>query len=312
MSFPLLFYAQHTKRVITKHQEGGKSVNNLVVIFESLRPRQWIKNVLVFTVPLAAGRLFERSILQDSAIAFIAFLFASWFIYLVNDVRDRHSDASHPVKALRPIAAGTLSISVAISFAAFAGVLAIVVASRFGTSELALTVCAYIILQLAYQFGLKQVMLIDVAIIAAGFILRAVAGGTATALPISNWFLAVTASAAMFVVSSKRYSEFMNQNGSGETRKVLLQYSESYLRLLWSASMLSSIIFYSLWSVEIGASVANLYAQFSVIPFSLIILRYARYADSCDAESPEHVVLRDSTIQFFAAVWLTLFIAQVY
>jgi decaprenyl-phosphate phosphoribosyltransferase len=289
-----------------------KTIVVIRALIATLRPRQWIKNLLVLAVPLAAGRLFESSVLQNAAIAFVAFLFASWFIYLINDVRDRHSDALHPIKALRPIAAGTLPLGVAISFAAFAAMLAIVVATAFGTWELALTVCAYIILQLGYQFGLKQVMLIDVAIIAAGFILRAVAGGTATALPISNWFLTVTASVAMFVVSSKRYSEFKNQNGSGETRKVLLQYSESYLRLLWSASMLSSIIFYSLWSVEVGASLENLYAQFSVIPFSLIILKYAHYADNCDAESPERVVLRDRTIQFLVAVWLMLFIAQVY
>jgi decaprenyl-phosphate phosphoribosyltransferase len=278
----------------------------------TLRPRQWIKNLLVLTVPLAAGRLLERSVLQDAAIAFVVFLFASWFIYLVNDVRDRHEDALHPQKASRPIAAGLLSVGVAISFAALAGLLAVAVAASFGSRELLLTVGAYIVLQLAYQFGLKQVMLIDVSIVAAGFILRAVAGGTATGLPISNWFLTVTASVSLFIVASKRYSEFKNQNGSGETRKVLAKYSESYLRLLWSASMISSIIFYSLWAVEIGATSENLYAQFSVIPFSLIVLRYAHHADCRDAESPEHVVLGDRTIQILAIVWLVIFVGQVY
>jgi decaprenyl-phosphate phosphoribosyltransferase len=167
-------------------------------------------------------------------------------------------------------------------------------------------------LQLAYQFGLKQVMLIDASSVAAGFILRAVAGGTATGLPISNWFLTVTASVALFVVASKRYSEFRNQSGKDITRKVLAMYSESYLRLLWSASMVSSIIFYSLWAVEIGATSENLYAQFSVIPFSLIVLKYAHHADCCDAESPEHVVLGDRTIQILAIAWLAIFVGQVY
>jgi decaprenyl-phosphate phosphoribosyltransferase len=278
----------------------------------TLRPRQWIKNLLVLTVPLAAGRLLERSVLQNAAIAFVAFLFASWFIYLVNDVRDRHEDALHPQKASRPIAAGLLSVGVAISSAALAGVLAVAVAASFGSRELLLTVGAYIVLQLAYQFGLKQVMLIDVSIVAAGFILRAVAGGTATGLPISNWFLTVTASVALFVVASKRYSEFGNQSGKDITRKVLAMYSESYLRLLWSASMVSSIVFYSLWAVEIGATSENLYAQFSVIPFSLIILEYAHHADGYDAESPEHVVLGDHTIQILAIVWLAVFVGQVY
>ena len=287
-------------------------MNQLVAVGQSLRPRQWMKNLLVFTVPLAAGRLFERSILQDAAVAFIVFLFASWFIYLVNDVRDRQEDASHPQKALRPIAAGLVSVGVAISFAMVAGVFALVIALSLGSRELLLTVSAYIALQIAYQFGLKQVMLIDVSIVAAGFILRAVAGGTATDLPISNWFLTVTASVALFVVASKRYSEFANQSGKDITRKVLALYSESYLRLLWTASMVCSIVFYSLWAVEIGATSENLYAQFSVIPFSIIILKYARHADGCDAESPEHVVLRDRTIQILAIIWLAVFIGQVY
>ncbi len=256
-------------------------MNQLVAVGQSLRPRQWMKNLLVFTVPLAAGRLLERSILQDAAVAFVVFLFASWFVYLVNDVRDRHEDALHPQKALRPIAAGLVSVGVAISCAALAGVLAVGVAASFGSHELLLTVGAYIVLQLAYQFGLKQVMLIDASIVAAGFILRAVAGGTATGLPISNWFLTA-------------------------------MYSESYLRLLWSASMVSSIIFYSLWAVEIGAISENLYAQFSVIPFSLIVLKYAHHADCCDAESPEHVVLGDRTIQILAIAWLAIFVGQVY
>jgi len=138
------------------------------------------------------------------------------------------------------------------------------------------------------------------------------AGGLAAGILISPWFITVIAASAMFIVSGKRFSEFLNRGQNGETRDSLLGYTESYLRMLWTSSLGLAIVFYVLWSVEIGGDGKHWLALLTALPFTLVLLRYAQHVDSGDAESPEDVVLGDVAIQVLVLFWVLLFAVRVF
>jgi decaprenyl-phosphate phosphoribosyltransferase len=275
------------------------------------RPKQWVKNLLVFAVPLAAGRLFESGVLWPTVLAFVVFVLGSSSIYLINDLRDVGEDRRHPVKSMRPIASGALGEGVARGMAVAAMVLALGLPVVFGNWELLWVIGAYVVLQLAYQVRLKRVVLFDLAVVAAGFVLRAVAGGAAADIPASVWFLTVTGASALYVVSGKRFSEMVNHGADGATRSTLLGYSIGYLRTIWTSSMVAAIVFYALWAVEIGSTRSDHFAVGSTVPFVLMMLRYAHHVEQGGAEAPEDVVLGDRVLQMLALVWVALFAAQI-
>jgi decaprenyl-phosphate phosphoribosyltransferase len=171
---------------------------------------------------------------------------------------------------------------------------------------------AYAILQAAYQLVLKKIALLDLVVVSSGFVLRAMAGGIAAGILISPWFITVTAASAMFMVSGKRFCEFRNHGEHGETRNSLLSYTETYLRTLWTSSMGLALVFYVLWSVEIGGDGNHWLALLTALPFTLVLLRYAQHVDSGDAESPEDVVLGDVAIQVLVLFWALLFAVRVF
>ena len=157
---------------------------------------------------------------------------------------------------------------------------------------------------------MKKTALFDLVAVAAGFLLRAVAGGIASAILISPWFLTVTFCAALFMISGKRYSELINQGSTKGTRSALLKYSEQYLHLIWTSSMVMTIVFYLLWSVEIGSKGNGWLVLSTSIPFALAILLYAQHVDGGKAESPENVVFDDRRIQLMGGIWIILFALQ--
>jgi decaprenyl-phosphate phosphoribosyltransferase len=275
------------------------------------RPKQWMKNLLVVAVPLAAGKLFDDGVLWRTALALAVFVLGSSSIYVINDLRDVEEDRRHPVKARRPIASGALGVGRARVLAAVTMLFALGLPVVFGAWELLWVIGAYVVLQIAYQVRLKRMVLLDLAVVAAGFVLRAVAGGAAADIPASVWFLTVTASSAMFIVAAKRSSEMASQGNDGSTRSTLTRYSPSYVRMIWSSSMVASIVFYALWAVEIGSTRSDSFAVASTVPFALMMLRYAHHADIGNAEAPEDVALHDRWLQVMALVWVALFAAQI-
>ena len=275
------------------------------------RPKQWVKNLLVFAVPLAAGKMFDEGVLWRTVLAFVVFVLGSSSIYVINDLRDIDEDRRHSEKSLRPIARGALGVSVARVLAGATMVVALGLPVAFRTWELLWVIGAYVVLQIAYQVRLKRVVLFDLVVVAAGFVLRAVAGGAASDIPASVWFLTVTASSALFVVSAKRFSEMINHGDDGSTRSTLAGYTPGYLRTIWTSSMVASIVFYALWAVEIGSARSDHYAVASTVPFALMMLRYAHHADAGDAEAPEDVALGDRMLQVLAVLWVALFAAQL-
>ncbi|MFT4109350.1 decaprenyl-phosphate phosphoribosyltransferase [Propionicimonas sp.] len=271
----------------------------------AMRPKQWVKNVLVLAAPLAAGRLFEPATLIASAWAFVSFSLVSASIYLINDSRDVEADRLHPKKKFRPIAAGELSIPTAYVLAAVTLAASLVI-GFWVAPLLGVTLASYWVLQVIYSLFLKHQPIIDLAMVAAGFLLRAVAGGVASGLPLSQWFLLVASFGSLFMVAGKRYSELKELGTEAGTRASLERYTKSYLREVWSVSIAIVIMSYSLWAFEQGAaSVWGIpWTTISIAPFTLAVLRYAMKIDQGRAGEPEDVVLSDPILQVLAVLWV--------
>jgi decaprenyl-phosphate phosphoribosyltransferase len=283
-------------------------------LVRAIRPRQWVKNVLVLAAPVAAGEIFTRSTAIGVAVAFGAFCLAASGVYLVNDVRDVEEDRQHPTKRRRPIAAGELPVPLALGAAVILFAAAIAVPLLVpSTGDLWVVLAVYVVVQLAYCLWLKHQAVIDLAVVSSGFLLRAVAGGVACGLELSQWFLLVAAFGSLFMVAGKRYSEKRLHAGSGlgMTRKSLDEYSEPYLRFVWALAAALVTMAYSLWAFEISEKTDSPLAAVSLAPFVIGVLRYAVDIDRGNAGEPEDIVLRDRVLQLVGLVWLLTFVGTV-
>jgi len=276
-------------------------------VLKEIRPKQWVKNVLVAAAPLAAATLFQPSVALSALIAFIAFCLVASAVYLLNDIIDVEADRAHPIKRFRPIAAGIVPIRIAIVLAILFLIASIALAFLTGRLQLAVVLLVYAAIQIAYCLKLKHIAVLDMAVVSSGFLLRAIAGGVAAGIVLSPWFLMVASFGSLFMVAGKRYSE-LHLVGKGEkTRKTLETYSLSYLRFVWGIAASGLVVFYCLWAVGIGGAVGGLFPQLSIIPFLIAILRYAVDIDRGAAGEPESVVLGDKTLLVLGLLWLTLF-----
>ena len=295
----------------TVGQSAG-SRSTLVALVVAMRPRQWAKNVLVFAAPLAAGQLFDLDVLVPSIGAFVAFCLISSATYLINDARDVETDRRHPKKAHRPIAAGHLSTTTAVVAAVILAAAAIALSFVISTA-LAGVVVAYAVFTLAYSLALKHEPVIELALLAMGFLLRAIAGGAASGLPISPWFLIVAGFGSLFMAAGKRYSELDRFDRDedadvGTRRKSLDGYTLSYLRFVWGIAAAVTITAYALWAFDVAETPSSFpWAEWSVLPFVLAILRYGVSIDRGRAEAPEDTALGDKVLLLLGLAWLVLF-----
>ena len=282
-------------------------------VLRALRPKQWLKNVLVAAAPGAAGVLTETDVLVDVSLAFVAFCLVSSGTYLLNDSRDLESDRLHPRKRHRPIAAGIVSVRMAVALgvaliAAGLGVAALV------RVELLIVVAAYIILTTSYTLWLKHVEVVDIVAIASGFIMRAVAGGAAADVPLSRWFIIVASFGSLFMVAGKRHGEHIDLDDErGDVRATLAAYSRDYLKYVWTMASGVTIAAYCLWAFEMAPrdSDVPLY-ELTIVPFVTFMLRYAMLLEAGHGEAPEDLVLGDRILLALAVVWIALFGAGVY
>ena len=280
----------------------------------AMRPKQWVKNVLVATAPLAAGQLFEPTVLSRVALAFVAFCLVSATVYLINDVRDVAEDRLHPRKRFRPIAAGELSPRIALILSAVTGVAGLTLGFLVDPA-LGITLVVYLGIQVLYSVFLKHLPVVDLAVVASGFLLRAIAGGVATGIALSQWFLLVAAFGSFFMVAGKRYSEMKAIGGEAGTRRSLTRYSESYLRFAWMLAAVMVLISYSLWAFETrdqGAIFGLPWRAISIAPFTLGLLQYALEVDTGNAGEPEEVVLHDRVLQGIGVLWIAVISVAVF
>lgn len=289
--------------------------SNLAVgVVKALRPRRWIKNVLVVAAPLATlgGNVHYdyRDVFYKVGIAFVTFSLAASSIYVVNDARDVEADRQHPSIRFGPIAAGVISPAGAylLAIALAAATLAI---SAVTTPPLALVIGIYLVIQLGYCFGLKHQAVVDICIVSSAYLMRAIAGGAATGTPLSQWFLLVMAFASLFIVAGKHYAELQLAERSGaKIRKSLESYTGTYLRFVWTMSATAVIVFYGLWAFEHDGHVGSWFAA-SMIPITVAVLRYAVDVDEGMAGEPEDIVLRDRVLQILGFTWIAIICAAI-
>jgi len=286
---------------------GRPPANLITGVIKAMRPRQWVKNVLVVAAPVAAA---GRGVRYDYAevatrvgVAFVVFCLAASAIYLINDVRDVEADREHPTKQFRPIAAGVVPEWLAYALAAVLGTVSLAI-SWWLTPNLAVVMAVYIGMQLAYCFGLKHQAVIDICIVSSAYLLRAIAGGAATDIPLSQWFLLTAAFASLFMVAGKRYAELQLAERTGASiRKSLESYTSTYLRFVWTMSATAVVVCYGLWAFERDHGRAGWFAV-SMVPFTIAILRYAVDVDGGLAGEPEDIALRDRVLQVLFLAWI--------
>ncbi len=283
-------------------------------LLRAMRPHQWTKNVLVAAVPLAAGQILDLPVLAKTVAAFAVFCLAASATYLINDTVDAEADRAHPTKRTRPIAAGELSPRTAIVAAAVLIIVAIGLAFAVRPA-LASVLAAYVAVTLSYSMWLKHEPVLELALIALGFLLRAIAGGAATGIPISSWFLIVAGFGSLFMAAGKRSSELNKtaqavaaKQGATSTRRVLEGYTSAYLRFVWGMAAAVTITAYCLWAFEVAEQSSTLpWAGMSIVPFVLAIMRYAVDIDRDAAEAPDEVVLSDKVLMLLGGLWVVIF-----
>ncbi|MEY2434458.1 MAG: decaprenyl-phosphate phosphoribosyltransferase [Acidimicrobiaceae bacterium] len=293
---------------------SGPRPSLLRSLIRTARPKQWTKNVLVFAAPGADGALGHATPLVHTLIAFVCFCLAASGTYFLNDAADVDSDRLHPTKRNRPVAAGAVSVALARAM----GIALVVTGIGLGFAarwELAVTIAGYVATTTLYSVVLKNIAVVDIVAIAAGFVLRAVAGVTATGVPISDWFLIVASFGSLFMVAGKRHAERMEMGDDAvAVRATLGEYSESFLGYVRSLSSAAVFVAYCLWAFE-KAQEAHLsvpWYQLSIVPFVLGVLRYALLVDQGKGAAPEEVVLTDRPLQVIGVLWVVVFGLGIY
>jgi 4-hydroxybenzoate polyprenyltransferase len=270
----------------------------------ALRPRQWLKNLLLFAGIIFAAQLGDPARWLQAVAGFVAYCAASSAAYLVNDLRDVAVDRLHPVKRRRPIARGELRPPTAVTIACALAVGAFIIATSLGLASLA-CLLGFAALQVAYTLRLKHVVLVDVLLIAALFVIRAAAGAVAVDVQISPWLLVCTGLLALFLALGKRRAELVLV-GADRTpgRPVLEGYSLALVDQLLAAVAGATIVAYALYTVTARDS----YALVTTVPFVVFgLFRYLQLLHRHDAgEEPENVLLGDIPILVTVAVWAVL------
>jgi 4-hydroxybenzoate polyprenyltransferase len=285
------------------------------LLFTSLRPDQWTKNLIVFAGALFGGRAFEGDALALATGTFAIFCALSGSVYLFNDLADREVDQRHPLKRLRPIAAGRLSTATVVLTAAALAIAAVAAAALIAPA-LGLVAGAYLGLLLAYSALLKHLVIIDALTIAGGFVLRAVAGALAVEVPISQWLLVCTTLLALFLAFSKRRHELtLLADAATDHRRILHEYTPYLLDQMIAVVTASTLIGYTVYATSpetaerLGTGRLGL-----TIPFVLYgIFRYLYLVhQKRGGGSPATLLLNDRPLLACVALWAATVAALLY
>lgn len=273
----------------------------------AMRPRHWSKNLLLFAGLLFAEKLGDLARVWLNILAFISFCLIAGAVYIYNDLQDVEQDLLHPQKRLRPIASGALPIPVAVWFmvgAALAGLsLAFWIRPMFGWLAV-----LYLVLSLGYSLGGKQVVILDVFLIASGFVLRALAGAVAIDVSISGWLLACTTLLSLFLGFCKRRHELTVLGEEAPNHRVTLgEYSVGLLDQFIAIVSSATIITYALYTIQSATAAQHAGLKYTIPIVMYGIFRYLYLVHRKDlGGAPEQVLLEDRWIQATIVVWIAL------
>ena len=283
------------------------SFSSLFALVRLMRPHQWVKNVFVF-----AGLVFSQSwevLALDLSVlqAFAAFCCASSLVYILNDWHDRASDALHPVKCKRPLASGAVTAVPALLLAVV--LLAAGVALAAGNRTLLLLLALYVALNMAYSWRLKQVPVVDVAIIAAGFMLRLLAGTVAVGIPPSRWLLLTGIFMTLYLGFCKRKAESFQEEAS--QRVVMAGYPPALLDTFIAATMTATLTTYSLFATSPEAQLQHSQRLLYTVPVVIFaLLRYTYQVHRGQGEDVARDLLRDVWLLGAGVLWLLIFLSR--
>jgi 4-hydroxybenzoate polyprenyltransferase len=279
------------------------------------RPSHWIKNLFVLAALVFSHEAKNPAAVAWAGLAFAAFCLASSAIYALNDVLDRKEDARHPVKRHRPVASGETSVGAAVVLGVVLGIAAIALAATLPRPFL-LTVIAYLVVTLAYIGGLKGVAVLDVLLIALGFVIRAYAGGVAIGVEVSPWLILCTLTLSLFLGFAKRKSERAALGeGAAETRLIEWEsYDDKTLDCMMTVSATLAIAAYMLYTVspDIITHVVRPWMFLTVLPVVYGVFRFYRLAITGRATGPVEMVRHDPAFVAAVAVWLGMVAVLLY
>lgn len=275
-----------------------------------LRVKHYVKNTLILVPLLCSGQLMSTpDQLLVVLLAFVSFSLISSSIYIVNDIQDKETDARHPQKRHRPIASGAVSIRRAITLSSVLAMLSIglsVYLSAQSSWAVTAVILTYLILNIAYSLYLKHVPIIEIAILASGFLLRVLYGGFATGIDVSAWLYLTVLSFSFYMGLGKRRNEF-EKHSQRETRKVLSNYSQRFLDRNMYMFLALTICFYSLWTKEQGN-----WALASVPIVMLSCMRYSLMVENESDGDPIEVILNDKWLLFMGGLYAVYMFSALY
>lgn len=281
-------------------------------IVTTLRPKQWVKNILVVAAAGAAGALGHDDVPGRVAVACVAFCLLASGLYAINDVRDAAEDRLHPRKRFRPVASGELDPQLAVAVGLLlivAGLAACVVIRPL----LGLVGVGYVVLTLTYTLIWRHLLLFDIVAIAGGFVLRAVAGGVAAPVTLSRWFVLVVSCSAIFVAAGKRHAELQRTEPAAVgRRRVLGLYTQARLRAILTASSALALFAYCVWAFELPVVNGVPWRLLTIGPVALGLTRYGMLLRAGRGEAPEELLLRDRLLLLAAVAWVVLFALGVH
>ncbi len=310
----------------TEKQESDL-INTIIALVKVARPVHWVKNFGIFAALIFSGGLFLHRQFILVFWAFWAFNFASSATYILNDIVDRERDRMHPIKKNRPIASGALSVQLA-TIELFGVTLLTILLANAISHLLFLLIVTYLVMQVAYSFFLKNLPVIDILIIAAGFIIRVYAGAFVIDAHLSVWFLLCVISVALFLASGKRRAELSVVGVPGNTRKSLAKYQpellNSYVTMFGSAAWMSWALFTFFESPQASTPLWLFLAELSratavnklmmiTIPVAIFgIMRYLHLIFQGRSEAPEKLLLTDKALVISVVLWTLIVIWVLY
>jgi 4-hydroxybenzoate polyprenyltransferase len=308
--------------------EPVPATTRALALLRLMRPQQWVKNLLVYLALIFARRVTDLPAIGRVTIAFCAFCLAASAIYVLNDLMDRERDRSHPRKRLRPLASGVITpgraIALMVACLVGAGILTVALAmriplagdpfARWGGSAALFVLCmvAYVVLNALYSLWLKHVVLIDIFLIAAGYVLRALAGAFVIPVPISPWFYLCITFGALFLALGKRRAELLLLNDDAYShRRNLREYTLPLLDQLIMIVVTCTLISYSLYTFQGENASHDLMLTIPLVVFGLFRYLYLIYVKAA-GDRPDELFWRDRQIFVTIALWFGLTLALLY
>lgn len=290
----------------------------LLPVIRIVRPRQWVKNFFVFIPLFFGGQMSNTALLLNALTTFVAFSLAASSIYCLNDIVDVEADRQHPVKCHRPIASGQVSVSAAYALMAIMLILSMTVCPMLKGRSMAVgaVVLGYWIMNIAYCVWLKNFAIIDVCLIAFGFVLRILAGGLATGIEPSNWLVLMTFLLTLFLSFAKRRDDVLRMEATGKPpRKNTIRYNLTFINQAITISASITLVCYIMYTVspEVTARFNSHYIYLTTIFVLVGLLRYIQIA-VVDKQSgdPTKIILRDRFTQLVVLAWMVSFLFIIY